>query len=194
MTDSRGRDIASLFEMDLATGKKKLVLEDDKSDISDILVNPITKKIEAPQTNYDREHSGGHRSPASSPTSRPCARRWHGRHDHLQPHAGRRLLDRRLLQRRCPRQGLAPWTAAISRTLRKPTPAARTSTSPLADQPLVKMHVAEIKARDGLNMVSYLSLPTASDSDDDGRPNKPLPMVLLVHGGPWARDSWGYEP
>src|SRR6185503_20162283 len=27
--------------------------------------------------------------------------------------------------------------------------------------------------------------------DGDGIPNHPLPMVLDVHGGPWARDSWG---
>ena len=26
-----------------------------------------------------------------------------------------------------------------------------------------------------------------------GRPNEPLPLVLLVHGGPWARDAWGYD-
>src|SRR5690606_14656558 len=41
---------------------------------------------------------------------------------------------------------------------------------------------------------SYLSLPKHSDPDGDGRPNEPLPMVLSVHGGPWARDDWGYDP
>ena len=42
--------------------------------------------------------------------------------------------------------------------------------------------------------MSYLSLPPGSDQDGDGIPNKPLPMVLYVHGGPWARDSWGLNP
>jgi dipeptidyl aminopeptidase/acylaminoacyl peptidase len=51
-----------------------------------------------------------------------------------------------------------------------------------------------IKSRDGLNLVSYLSLPPGSDPDGDGVPDKPLPMVLNVHGGPWARDSWGLNP
>jgi dipeptidyl aminopeptidase/acylaminoacyl peptidase len=36
-------------------------------------------------------------------------------------------------------------------------------------------------------------LPPGSDPDGDGKPDKPVPMVLNVHGGPWARDSWGYD-
>src|SRR5262249_47435188 len=44
-----------------------------------------------------------------------------------------------------------------------------------------------ITARDGLQMVSYLTQPV-------GVPPKGLPMVLLVHGGPWGRDRWGYDP
>ncbi|MCH2594569.1 MAG: prolyl oligopeptidase family serine peptidase, partial [Pirellulales bacterium] len=58
---------------------------------------------------------------------------------------------------------------------------------------LVKMHSPIIKSRDGLNLVSYLSLPAESDPDGDGRPDKPLPLVLEVHGGPWARDGWGFD-
>jgi dipeptidyl aminopeptidase/acylaminoacyl peptidase len=43
-----------------------------------------------------------------------------------------------------------------------------------------------IKTRDGLNMHAYLTLPA-------GNPPKALPMVLFPHGGPWARDFWGYS-
>jgi dipeptidyl aminopeptidase/acylaminoacyl peptidase len=64
----------------------------------------------------------------------------------------------------------------------------------LDDYPLVKMHAPIIKSRDGLSLVSYLSLPPGSDPDGDGRPDEPLPMVLYVHGGPWARDGWGLNP
>src|SRR5690606_35738040 len=55
------------------------------------------------------------------------------------------------------------------------------------------MHPIVIESRDGLNLVSYLTLPAWTDTDGDARPNQPLPMVLLVHGGPWARDMWGYN-
>jgi dipeptidyl aminopeptidase/acylaminoacyl peptidase len=59
---------------------------------------------------------------------------------------------------------------------------------------LAKMHPVMIPSRDGLELVSYLTLPVASDPDGDGTPDQPQPLVLLVHGGPWARDSWGYNP
>jgi dipeptidyl aminopeptidase/acylaminoacyl peptidase len=49
-----------------------------------------------------------------------------------------------------------------------------------------------IPARDGLALPSYLTLPPAVDPDGTGKPNAPGPLVLLVHGGPWARDGWGY--
>jgi dipeptidyl aminopeptidase/acylaminoacyl peptidase len=63
----------------------------------------------------------------------------------------------------------------------------------LEGAPLVQMFPQEIKARDGLTLVSYLTLPKASDPNGDGKADKPAPMVLLVHGGPWARDGYGYN-
>lgn len=58
---------------------------------------------------------------------------------------------------------------------------------------LSRMHARVVDARDGLKLVNYLSLPVESDPDEDGIPTQTLPTVLLVHGGPWARDSWGYN-
>jgi len=63
----------------------------------------------------------------------------------------------------------------------------------LAEAPLVRMHPAVVKSRDGLDLVSYLSLPAGTDDDGDGRPDEPQPMVLWVHGGPWGRDEWGFD-
>src|SRR5207344_1703412 len=55
------------------------------------------------------------------------------------------------------------------------------------------MHPVVIKSRDGMDLMSYLTLPAPADPKKAGRPAKPLPMVLYVHGGPWGRDSWGYN-
>jgi acylaminoacyl-peptidase len=52
------------------------------------------------------------------------------------------------------------------------------------------MHAVEGKSRDGLTLVSYLTLPADVEGD---RPPQPLPTVLVVHGGPWARDIFGYR-
>ncbi len=43
------------------------------------------------------------------------------------------------------------------------------------------------KARDGLTIHGYLTLPV-------GREPKALPCIVNPHGGPWARDVWGYNP
>ncbi len=58
----------------------------------------------------------------------------------------------------------------------------------LEGQPLVPMQAVEIPARDGLVMPSYVTLPAGYTKGDK------LPLVVLVHGGPWARDSWGFNP
>lgn len=52
---------------------------------------------------------------------------------------------------------------------------------------LAKMEPVEFKAKDGLTVHGYLTKPV-------GVAAKNLPAVLLVHGGPWARDTWGFQP
>ncbi len=52
---------------------------------------------------------------------------------------------------------------------------------------LATMYPIKCKARDGLPLQGYLTLPT------DGE-KKNLPLVMLVHGGPWVRDVWGFDP
>ena len=63
----------------------------------------------------------------------------------------------------------------------------------LAQYKLAVMHPAEIKARDGLTLVSYFTLPVEVDPSGSGKPSHPVPMVLDVHGGPWGRDNYGYD-
>ena len=193
MMDSRGRDTAALFTVDVATKKKTLVLEDDQSDIQGVMVNPITKKIEAAKTNYDREQwnlidlslqkdfqamrlQGG---PGDmNVTSRSQDDRyWTVAFVEADAPAKTCLLDRGDLKT----PGRKPKLTTLF-----------VSSKVLAEQPLAKMYPNVIKARDGLGLVSYLVLPL--EADQNGKASKPLPMVLLVHGGPWARDNWGYNP
>jgi dipeptidyl aminopeptidase/acylaminoacyl peptidase len=61
--------------------------------------------------------------------------------------------------------------------------------------PLARMQPTTLTSRDGLALVSYLTLPVHADCTDQAlTSSEPLPLVLLVHGGPWARDSFGYDP
>jgi len=52
---------------------------------------------------------------------------------------------------------------------------------------LAPMRPERVTSRDGLTLHCYLTLPAGVEPAG-------LPMVLFVHGGPWARDVWGYHP
>ncbi len=57
----------------------------------------------------------------------------------------------------------------------------------LARYRLSPMEPFAFAARDGLEIHGYLTFPPDA-------PRQGLPTVLYVHGGPWARDTWGYDP
>ena len=52
---------------------------------------------------------------------------------------------------------------------------------------LAPMQAIRYKSSDGLEVPAYLTLPK-------GVPAKNLPLVVFPHGGPWGRDTWGYNP
>jgi dipeptidyl aminopeptidase/acylaminoacyl peptidase len=56
----------------------------------------------------------------------------------------------------------------------------------LASLPLARTTPMSFTARDGLMFGGYLTLPI-------GVPAEKLPLVVWVHGGPYLRDSWGYD-
>lgn len=57
----------------------------------------------------------------------------------------------------------------------------------LKEETLTEMKPIEYKSRDGLTIHGYLTLPKGVEA-------KNLPVVVNPHGGPWARDDWGYNP
>lgn len=57
----------------------------------------------------------------------------------------------------------------------------------LPEKLMAPVMLMSFKTRDGLQLDGYVTLPL------DHQPNKPGPMVVVPHGGPWARDIWGYD-
>ena len=57
----------------------------------------------------------------------------------------------------------------------------------LVSRQLAPMRPISYQSADGLTIHGYLTAPV-------GVPTRNLPLVLVVHGGPWARDTWGYDP
>lgn len=56
----------------------------------------------------------------------------------------------------------------------------------LPEKDMAPMQPISFQSRDGLTLHGYLTLPL-------GRPAQNLPVIVNPHGGPWARDSWGYN-
>jgi len=57
----------------------------------------------------------------------------------------------------------------------------------LPQERMAAMKPITYRSRDGLTIHGYLTLPS-------GREAKKLPVVVNPHGGPWARDVWGWNP
>ena len=184
--DSRGRDTAAVVAQDVASGRQTVIAEDRRADIDDVMADPKTGVIQAWAANYLRAD-------------------WKA----SDPAIGRDLAflkeqlkgDINVTSRT---DADDKWTVAVDPVVRPPSTwlydrKAHTLTQlfvsrpELIGAPLVAMHPQEIPARDGMTLVSYLTLPAGSDADGDGKPDHPVPMVLYVHGGPWARDDYGYN-
>lgn len=184
--DSRGRDTAVLSAQDVATGARTVLGESPKADVGGALANPKTGKVEAYSVNYLK---------TEWKVLDPAVK---GDLDFLQG----QLKGEIQVTSRTDADDL--WTVAVDpvtapsalylydRKARKLTKL-YTTRPELEGATLAAMHPVEIKSRDGLVQPSYLTLPPGSDSNGDGVPDKPLPMVLLVHGGPWGRDVYGYN-
>lgn len=184
--DSRGRDTAAVIAQDVASGRQTVIAEDRRADIDDVMADPKTGVIQAWAANYLRAD-------------------WKA----SDPAIGRDLAflkeqlkgDINVTSRT---DADDKWTVAVDPVVRPPSTwlydrNAHTLTQlfvsrpELIGAPLVAMHPQEIPARDGMTLVSYLTLPAGADADGDGKPDHPVPMVLYVHGGPWARDDYGYN-
>jgi dipeptidyl aminopeptidase/acylaminoacyl peptidase len=187
LQSSVGRDKSALVRVDLATGKTTVLGSSDVADVDQVWFEPRTAKPQAYSVNYLKPEF----TALDPAVKKDIAFLKSKLGDGLQ--VTNRTLDDSM------------WTVAADDP-KAPAVAylydrkAGTLTKlfeqrpKLSNAPLVPMQALELKARDGLELVSYLSLPPGSDANGDGRPDKPVPLVLNVHGGPWARDDYGFHP
>ncbi|MEA3008613.1 MAG: hypothetical protein QOJ91_305 [Sphingomonadales bacterium] len=184
--DSRGRDTSALIAQDVASGRKTIVAQNARADIGGSMADPKTGRVQAYAVNYLKNEwvpvDGSVKGDLAFLESR------------LKGDinvTSRTQADDKWIVAVDP--GTAPSSAWLYDRKAKSLTKLYTTRPELDGLPMAAMHPVEIKTRDGLNMVSYLTLPPGSDPDGDGRPNRPVPMVLFVHGGPWGRDSYGFN-
>jgi dipeptidyl aminopeptidase/acylaminoacyl peptidase len=187
MIDSRGRDTGALTTIDVNTGKQSVVAADPKCDAGEVMTHPTEHTIQAVRFTYDRG-----RWEFFDPAVKADFEALGKVADGEISVASRTLDDRKWIVAYLMDDGAVRFYHYDRDS--KAATFLFTNRKELEGLPLVKMHPRVIRARDGLNLVSYLSLPAGSDPDNTGVPAKPVPMVLLVHGGPWARDGWGLNP
>lgn len=185
--DSRGRDTAALVAQDVVSGTTAVVGASDQADVSNALTNPKTGVVEAYAVTYLREEwtaidaqigvdltwlAESLRGDISITSRTDDDQLWTVAVDPVVASPEVHLFDRK--------------TKTLERLY--------VSRPELQGAPLQPMNPVEITARDGLVMTAYVTLPPSVKLADAHRPADTVPMVLLVHGGPWARDSYGYNP
>jgi len=180
MTSSIGRETTALLRVDLKTGETlETISSNDKCDVGGVVLDEDTKELRGVFYNYARTE--------------------------------REFLDKTLEEDYDVLFSLGPencdvstvsktsdektWVVAYTRSdgptefvlynqEEKTIKSLFVSNPALLEYKFAPMEDIRVTARDGLEMVGYL---TRADNE------KKTPLILLVHGGPWARDRWGFN-
>lgn len=186
MIDSVGRNTSALVEVDLASRERKVIHESSKADIDDYIVDVKTKMVQAAAINYTRKEWTVV-DPSISQDMKYLSTVETGDVEVV----SRNHDDDKWIVVYLKSDG--PFRYYLYNRVKKEAEFLFVSNSLLDKEPLAKMYPVVIKSRDGLDLVCYLTIPRWLDNGK-GIPLEPIPMVLNVHGGPNARDNWGYRP
>lgn len=189
MLDSRNRDKAALVHIaidDTTDTTPKVIASSEKVDISNVLINPQTHEPMA----YALDHLKL-KYHATQPDYEPLIKAFN-----KQVAGGTQVLAQSLDNQYWTVYTNESDSSPVYKVFNTDTGALNELfvTQPEIDNlPLSKMHGVVIPSRDGMELVSYLSIPRHADPDQDGTPEQTSPLVMLVHGGPWARDTYGFN-
>jgi dipeptidyl aminopeptidase/acylaminoacyl peptidase len=179
MVSAVNRDKAALVRIDLATGKETVIGQSDKADVSGVWTHPRTHEPQA----YTVEYLRTELKPLT-PDVKPDIERLQNALGPQFEVTSRTLDDRKwIVVVDDPVKVLSTYLyerdgGTITKLFdQRPE---------LANAPLQPMQTHEIKSRDGQTLTAYVTLPAGAKG--------PVPMVLNVHGGPWARDAYGFDP
>ena len=176
---SVGRDTSALIEVPIAGGFGTILAKHPEADLGSVLIHPRSYHVEAVSFEVHRQH-------------------WTVLDTKLEDdfHAMDKLDgDVTVVSRN---DADTVWYLLVNKSDRSPAflrwDRVKKTSSPLfVTRPLLESYTlapmtpVTYSARDGLTIRAYLTTPV-------GREAKNLPLVILVHGGPWVRDRWGFHP
>ncbi|MBV8579442.1 MAG: S9 family peptidase [Candidatus Eremiobacteraeota bacterium] len=177
---AKGAEAARLLRYDVATGIATVVLADAHYDAADTFVDPATRDVVAAAIVRERV-AWSALDPAFASDLAALLALHHGDLQIADASADGNVLVAQFTDDAGP---IAYY--AYDRRTRRGTPLFTEQPALMAHR-LAPMRPVSFAARDGLMLHGYLTLPT-------GVVPERLPTVLYVHGGPWYRDRWGYEP
>ena len=186
LRDSRDRDTAALVAIDITTGERSLLAADERADADLVLRHPTERHVQAVAFDYERKEWQ-----VLDPAIAADMAFLRDVTDGDAEITSRSLDDRFWLVAYVVDDG--PVRYYLYDRQRQAADFLFTNRAELEGLPLANMRPAVVPARDGLNLVVYYTLPPGSDSDGDGIPDAPLPLVFIPHGGPWGRDTWGFN-
>jgi dipeptidyl aminopeptidase/acylaminoacyl peptidase len=180
LTSSMDAETSRLVRMDLATGATEVLAEDPDADVSGVKVHPQTRQPQIvamlkARAEYQVLDPAVADDLAAIRSLHPGDPTFQGADD----------ADQTWLVGFTNDAGAVPYFAYNRQT--------RSAQFLFEHQPelsryqLAAMEPFSYAARDGLMIHGYATFPAGQD-------RTALPTVLVVHGGPWARDVWGYNP
>lgn len=178
MVGNHDANAERLIALDLTSRQESVIAEDPQYDIGGLLAHPTTRNIEAVSFYKDKEEWQV-LDPSIAEDLEAIKQIRSGEFG-----ISRTLNDDKWLISFVADDG--PVYYYVYDRATKTNTFLFTNKPKLEGLPLVPMEPISYPARDGLTIHGYLTKPMGV--------NHPVPTVMLVHGGPWARDTWGYDP
>eukprot|EP00978_Attheya_sp_CCMP212_P024286 scaffold76085_cov44-Attheya_sp.AAC.1 len=184
VTSSLGRETTALLKVDLQTGETlEEIFANDKCNCGGITIDDDTKEIRAVSSNYARVER--------TFFDKELEADYHVL-ESLAPEGADVICMSRTTDETTWIVGFVrsdgPTEFVIYDQVKKTTSPLFVSKPDLLEYKLAPMEDVRIPARDGLELVGYLTRASTGTTTD-----APTPLILLVHGGPWARDRWGFN-
>jgi dipeptidyl aminopeptidase/acylaminoacyl peptidase len=179
ITSSAGAQTARLVRLDVATGAAEVLTEDPEADVSDVRIHPDSREPQIVTVLKARSEYV-----VLDPSVADDLAAIRAIHPGDASLLGADDADAIWLVGFTNDAGPIPYYAydratKTARFLFEHQPG-------LSKYELARMEPFSFQSRDGLTVHGYLTFPAGDRAG--------LPTVLNVHGGPWARDTWGFNP
>ena len=180
MTSSIGRETTALLKVDLQTGETlETICYNEKADVGGIVLDEDTKELRAISYNYARTE----RTFFDKELERDYEILKELGPEGAEVNAASKTNDEKTWIVSYSRSD-GPTEYVVYDQVKKQTTPLFVTKPDLLNYKFAPMEDIRVIARDGLELVGYL---TRADTQ------KKTPLILFVHGGPWARDFWGFN-